>query len=611
VSEEQAGVVVVVPIHRSAHLAQRAIESIVATVPAGTKILLVDDASGDADVDEMLAPSSLSRFGPERIDVIRNARNLGFPGTVNVALRAAGESDVVVVNSDVVVPPGWLQALVGAANTLPRAATLSVLANNGTMLSIPFRNEPSPSFPILQHADDLARGSAHLKPVEISNAIGHVLYLTRAAVKAVGDLDERYAPGYGEEVDFSLRASEAGFVNYVVPGIAVHHEGSGSFGFEREALIRRNARVVQGRYPYVWARAGEDESSTATALAGLLATSASSIRPVLAHLLGEAVQPRELSIVGTGGLQWTDQPAQADVVVVNITSDLPESLAIDRRQRIAVLFERTELVTRQWSHPDVGRWKGWLERVRTLCLSADAVLAREPGVVIDRGLASIDHVHQLIPASAAVPVSGNESPQAELLLGPIDSVEFLAAAAAKVAQFERGCVVGQPVPQTWCRAKPEAALRDGLGMSSVTGYRGRRSLGELRAAAGWPPEALVWAAIVDEVVWASGGTAELGTRKDSPWRTVRFVDGPPADTADITEVVRSTMHRPMNPVRTRVQTSASGDVLFLDPPPPIIKETTSGSSRRSLKPRSVLDSLRYEGLGGSMRKARRRIRGGR
>ena len=117
---------------------------------------------------------------------------------------------------------------------------------------------------------------------------------------AVGPLDERYSPGYGEEVDFSLRAAEAGFVNYLVPGVAVHHEGSGSFGVDRAALIRRNARVVQERYPYVWLRAGESESSESTALAGLLATISTALRPPMAHVLGAAAQPAGLWSGGAG-----------------------------------------------------------------------------------------------------------------------------------------------------------------------------------------------------------------------------------------------------------------------------------------------------------------------
>ena len=145
-------------------------------------------------------------------------------------------------------------------------------------------------------------------------------------------------------------------------------------------------------------------------------------------------------------------------------------------------------------------------------------------------------------------------------------------------------------------------------MSSVAGYRGRRSLGELRAAAGWPGEAQVWATMVDEVLWASGGTAVLGIQENSPWCALRFVDEPSADSTNVIDVVCSTMRRPMNPVRSLVSTSASVDMLFLDPPRPIIKEATPGSPRSGLRPRSILDSLRYEGISGSMRKARRRMR---
>lgn len=609
---QPTGPAVVIPIHGSAHLAARAIESVTATVPAWTRIILVDDASFDAEVDSLLAPESLSRFGPERIEVIRNERNLGFPGTVNVALQSAVDADVVVVNSDVVVPIGWYQVLADAASTLPRAATLSVLANNGTMLSVPYRNQPAPDFPILEHVGALAAGRAQLRPIEVSNAVGHVLYLTRAALRAVGELDEHYAPGYGEEVDFSLRAAEAGFVNYVVPGIAVHHEGSGSFGSEREALIRRNARLVQERYPYVWGRAGEDETGTAHALAGLLATTASSIRPVVAHLLGgKESRPESLPIAGSDLVHWTDQPEEADVILVNVTSDLPDSLGIDREQRIVVLFERTELVTRQWYHLDVTSWKRWLERVRTLCLSADAVLAREPEVVVDRGLALKERVHRLRPAPTPGRVLPEAPGQAALLLGPIDSVEFLRSAASEVTRLNQPCIVGQPVPHTWCRAHLEMGQRDGLGMSTIPGYRGRRPFDELRSEAGWPRRALVWAPILDEVIWAVGGQAETGTPTDSPWRELWFTDGSAEVPSDLLEVVRATMRDSVNPVRCPVATSPSGDVLFLDPPPPILAVAESGTVRRGIRARSVLDSLRYEGISGSVRKARRRMRGSR
>ena len=148
-------------------------------------------------------------------------------------------------------------------------------------------------------------------------------------------------------------------------------------------------------------------------------------------------------------MTWTDDPRKADVVLVPVLSELPEYLPIARRQRVVVLFERTELVTRQWLHPDAREWTKWMGRVRALCLSADAVLAREPDVVVHAGLATNARVHGLDPA----PISGrpptHHVAERALLLGPVDSVEFLAAASAMVEELKRPCIVGQPVPQTW------------------------------------------------------------------------------------------------------------------------------------------------------------------
>ena len=63
----------------------------------------------------------------------------------------------------------------------------------------------------------------------------------------------------------------------------------------------------------------------------------------------------------------------------------------------------------------------------------------------------------------------------------------------------------------------------------------------------------------------------------------------------------------MNPVRAMVPTSDGGDALFLDPPSPrIAHDSTRPRARTRLSPRSILDSVRYDGLGGSLRKVKLR-----
>jgi GT2 family glycosyltransferase len=68
-------------------------------------VVLVDNASSDGVVDRV-------RDEMPSVDVIRSERNLGFAGGCNVALRDLdGVDHVALVNSDVLVEPGWLSPL--------------------------------------------------------------------------------------------------------------------------------------------------------------------------------------------------------------------------------------------------------------------------------------------------------------------------------------------------------------------------------------------------------------------------------------------------------------------------------------------------------------------
>ncbi len=53
----------------------------------------------------------------------------------------------MVVNSDVIVPPEWLARLGAAAHSRSNVATATPLTNNGTILSIPYRNRPISDLP--------------------------------------------------------------------------------------------------------------------------------------------------------------------------------------------------------------------------------------------------------------------------------------------------------------------------------------------------------------------------------------------------------------------------------------------------------------------------------
>ena len=168
---------------------------------------------------------------------------------MNAAFRETAPADVVIVNSDTVVPPAWLERLRAAACSDGLVATASTLTNHGTILSVPDWKHPSPEPPpglTVDEADRLiARASPRLHP-RIPTGVGHCLYIRRSALELVGDFDEAFSPGYGEEVDFCQRCLARGLRHVVADDLYVFHRGAGSFGGARTA---RQARQRGGAQP--------------------------------------------------------------------------------------------------------------------------------------------------------------------------------------------------------------------------------------------------------------------------------------------------------------------------------------------------------------------------
>ncbi len=66
---------------------------------------------------------------------------------------------------------------------------------------------------------------------EVITGVGFCMYVTRRALDRCGPFDEdTFGRGYGEEVDFCLRASRLGLRHLVEDSTYVHHHGGVSFG---------------------------------------------------------------------------------------------------------------------------------------------------------------------------------------------------------------------------------------------------------------------------------------------------------------------------------------------------------------------------------------------
>lgn len=219
------GITVVVPVYNAAAALVECVASLQRTLPATARALLIDDASPDAAVAEVLAAIPAE---DERFRVWHNRQNMGFVATCNHGMAVAA-GDVVLLNQDTVVTAGWLQALARCAASAPDVATATPLTNNGEIASFPAFCQPNPWPEDPEHVAAACRRAGPPEYPELPTAVGFCMYITRNALDRLGGFDPAFGQGYGEENDFSRRAVAAGMRNLLCDDAYVAHCGGASF----------------------------------------------------------------------------------------------------------------------------------------------------------------------------------------------------------------------------------------------------------------------------------------------------------------------------------------------------------------------------------------------
>ena len=131
-------VAVILPVYRDVEMTKRCILAAMPSVLSdpNAKFLAIDDASPSEGMQEMLKQLSLK--WPNKFLLLKNEKNLGFVRTVNRGLAHFSEYDVVLLNSDVIVPQDWLSRLVDEAYSIANAGTVTPFSNNATICSFPY-----------------------------------------------------------------------------------------------------------------------------------------------------------------------------------------------------------------------------------------------------------------------------------------------------------------------------------------------------------------------------------------------------------------------------------------------------------------------------------------
>ncbi len=237
-------VCIVIASYRDAEHVAKLVRSIHATVPAGmARIIVADDASG---------PEHVAALGAiEGIEVVAGEQNAGFAVNVNRGLRAADpQRDVVVLNSDMQARTGWLACLQYAASQEDDVAIVGarLLYPDGRIqFAGTVRNTGAPEWFDHRYRFKPADWGPAAMPGPVLAVTGACMYVRRAAIERIGLLDERYPMAY-EDVDWCLRAWQAGMRVMYFPGASLYHHESATRGTEVGERERASQRAFWERW---------------------------------------------------------------------------------------------------------------------------------------------------------------------------------------------------------------------------------------------------------------------------------------------------------------------------------------------------------------------------
>jgi len=227
------GTSIVVVTYNSATTLRECLESVLPTLSSDDELIIVDNASRDgtqAIVQDLIKQSCQARF-------VENSDNLGFSVASNIGLARSKGSNLVLLNPDTVVRPGWIDALkarfedpnIGAVGPVSD----SVSGAQYVEFHVPDSSDRSWT------REQLARRLKDLHPgrsAETKLLIGFCLMFRRDLLNEVGLLDEDLFLG-SDDLEICWRLRTNGYKLLIARDVFVEHRSGASFKSESEGKI--------------------------------------------------------------------------------------------------------------------------------------------------------------------------------------------------------------------------------------------------------------------------------------------------------------------------------------------------------------------------------------
>ena len=236
----QSAVDIIICVHNALADVQRCLDSVYQHTSSPYNLIIIDDGS------EMETLKYLRHFAINHpLLLLRNPVTHGYTRAANRGLQIAQNPYVVLLNSDTIVSPAWLDRLIICAESDAKIGMVGPLSNTASWQSIPkietngdWATNPLPTdMTVSQMAARVAAHSARLYP-RLPFLNGFCLLIKRQLIETIGYFDEIAFPaGYGEENDYCIRARQAGWELAVADDVYIYHAQSKSYSHDRRKSL--------------------------------------------------------------------------------------------------------------------------------------------------------------------------------------------------------------------------------------------------------------------------------------------------------------------------------------------------------------------------------------
>ncbi|MFO7974652.1 MAG: glycosyltransferase [Candidatus Hydrogenedentota bacterium] len=210
---------IIIPAFNQLDYCRQCIESLHINTDRAYRLILVDNGSTDG-------VSEFFDSVPDAV-VVHSETNRGFAGGVNLGLDHA-DGHVLLLNSDTLVPRGWLGVLERA---LLQKSDIGMVGPMSNCVSGP-QHIPELEFTSLDEINAYAahRAREHKdRCQDVDRLVGFCLLIREETVQQVGRFDVSFGPGNFEDDDYCLRVRRAGYRLGIAQDAFVFHYGNRTF----------------------------------------------------------------------------------------------------------------------------------------------------------------------------------------------------------------------------------------------------------------------------------------------------------------------------------------------------------------------------------------------